>query len=270
MRDLQDRIMMITGAASGIGRATALEFAAQGCHLVLCDINEEELKRVEAEIREKGRQVLAMKADVSREEDIAALADKAFSEFGRVDIAMSNAGISLIEHTHLLERADWDRIMGVNFFGTVHVIKHFLPPMVERTEGHLVITASGMGLVASPFNATYAASKFALVGLAESLCSEMALYNVGVTTLCPGVVYTKIFDAIEVRRFSRDMVHALIGGITPERFARIVVKGVKNNKGVMPISGLTKFALGIKRISPALHQWTQKQAAKMYVKKFAE
>jgi len=263
MKDLRDKVMLITGAASGIGRACALEFADRGCYLVICDINDTDLDTVAGEIRRKGRRVLAMKTDVSDEQGVAALADRAFQEFGKVDIAMSNAGIAVVSPTHELERADWDRVMGVNFYGAVHVIRYFVPPMVERREGHLVVTASGMGLTGMPYAATYTVSKFALVGLTESLRPEMALHNVGVTTLCPAVVHTPMFQRAELRGFSDEARRGLMGGMSPERFARIVVKGVKKNKGLMVISGLTKTTYGFKRLSPSLYEWSLKGWARI-------
>jgi len=253
MRKLQDRVMLVTGAAGGIGRACALAFAERGCHLVLCDINETGLNRVAGEIRRKGRRALPVRADVSSEEDVKRAAAEALDAFGQVDIAMSNAGIALVAPTHTLERADWDRVMGVNFLGAVHVIRYFLPAMVERREGHLVVTASGMGLAGMPYAATYTASKFALVGLTECLRAEMAAHNVGVTTLCPAVVRTAIFQTAELRGFSEKARESLIGGMSPERFARIVVRGVVRNKGLMVISGLTKTTYGLKRLSPDLY-----------------
>jgi len=263
MKRLQDRVMLVTGAAGGIGRACALAFAGRGCDLVLCDIDEPGLGRVAEEVRSKGRRALAVRADVSREEEVRGVAEQAFSTFGRVDIAMSNAGIALVAPTHTLERADWDRIMGVNFFGAVHVIRHFLPPMVQRKEGHLVVTASGMGLTGMPFAATYTASKFALVGLTEALRAEMAVHRVGVTTLCPAVVKTAIFETAELRGFSEKARENLMGGMSPERFARIVLKGVTKNKGLMVISGLTKTTYGLKRISPDLYQFVLNGWAKL-------
>ena len=196
-------------------------------------------------------------------EDIKTLAEKAFAEFGKVDIAMSNAGIALASPTHILERSDWDRILGVNFFGAVHVIRHFVQPMVTRREGHLVVTASGMGLTGMPYAATYTVSKFALVGLTEVLRPEMSLYNVGVTTLCPAVVRTPIFERTELKGFSDEMRHQLIGGMSPEKFAGIALKGVKKNKGIMVISGLTKTTWGIKRLSLPLFQLYLKGWARM-------
>jgi len=263
MKRLQDRVMVITGAAGGIGRGCALEFAERGCHLVLCGIDEPGLSRVAEEVRRKGRRALPVKVDVSKEEDVKNAADKAFSEFGKVDIAMSNAGIALVAPAHTLERADWERTMGVNFFGATHVIRHFLPAMVERKEGHLVVTSSGMGLTGMPYAATYTASKFALVGLTECLRAEMAVHNVGVTTLCPAVVKTAIFEKAEMRGFPEKARDNLIGGMSPEKFARIVVKGVQKNKGLMVISGLTKTTYGLKRLSPTLYQFMLKEWAKL-------
>jgi len=265
MRDLQNRIALVTGAASGIGRATSLALADEGCHLVICDVQEEALEQVAAEIRLKGREVLNRRCDVSEEADMKGLAQAAFERFGKVDIAMSNAGIAIGGRSHLLETHHWRKVIGVNLWGAIHTLIYFVRPMVEREEGHWVVTASGMGLVAAPFMATYATTKFALVGLTECVRAELAQHNVGLTTLCPAVVKTAIFQSMELHGF-QDRVRGLLhytGGMTPERFARKVVKGIKQNKGFMIFSGLTHLTFGLKRLSPGLHERSLKQFARL-------
>jgi len=256
MKNLRDRVAMVTGAASGIGKATSLALADEGCHLVLCDIQEEALEEVAGAVRKRGREVLAQRCDVSREADVKRLAAAAFKRFGKVDIAMSNAGIAVGGQSHLLEKSHWDRVLGVNLWGAIHTLIHFVRPMVERKEGHWVVTASGMGLVAFPYMATYTTSKFALVGLTECVRAELAAHHVGVTTLCPAVVRTPIFQNVEMIGFQdriREMVH-LTGGMSPERFARKVVKAIQANKGFVMFSALTRVTYGIKRLSPFLHE----------------
>jgi len=263
MKDLRGRIAMVTGAASGIGRATALALADEGCHLVLCDIQEEALAEVAGEIREKGREVLSRPCDVSKETHMKSLARESFKHFGKVDIAMSNAGVAIGGQSHLLESRHWRKVLGVNLWGAIHTLIHFVRPMVERKEGHWVVTASGMGLVAAPYMATYATTKFALVGLTECVRAELAGHNVGLSTLCPAVVKTPIFDNMELHGF-QDRVRYFLhytGGMTPETFARKVVKGIKANRGLMLFSGLTRVTYGLKRLSPSLHEKSLKTLA---------
>ena len=137
MKNLQGRVVMVTGASGGIGRATALAFADEGCDVVICARREGELNDVADQIRAKGRRALAVPTDVGKEEDVKSCAEKAFAEFGKVDIAFSNAGIAVNAQSHLLEKADWEKTMNANFYGAVHVVRYFVRPMVERKEGHL-------------------------------------------------------------------------------------------------------------------------------------
>jgi len=254
MKDLRGRVVMITGANSGIGKASALAFADEGCDLVICARREPELIQVANQIKAKGRQVLAIPTDVGKEEEVKILAEKAFAEFGRVDVAFSNAGISLNGQTHLLEKADWEKVMNVNFYGAVHILRHFVRPMVERREGHFVVNSSGFGLTGAPYNTLYSTSKYALVGMTECVRAELAQYNVGVTTLCGGVVQTDIFKNAELRGFdekARDFFN-FVKGMPPEKFAKIVINAVKKNKGFVITDAMTKYSYGFKRYFPGL------------------
>jgi len=256
MKNLKDRVVLVTGASGGIGRATALAFAEEGSDVVLCDLREAELERVAEEIRRKGREALAVRADVAIEDDIKRLAEKAFERFGKVDVAFSNAGIALSGQTHLLEKADWEKVMNVNFYGAVHVFMYFVRPMVQRREGHFVVNSSGFGLTGAPYNTLYSTSKFALVGMTECLRAELAQYHVGVTTLCGGVVQTDIFRNAELKGFdekARDVFN-FFQGMTPETFAKIVVKAVKKNRGFVITDGMTRYSYMLKRCSPALFE----------------
>jgi short-subunit dehydrogenase len=255
MKDLKGRVAMVTGASSGIGRATALAFADEGCDVVVCARRKAELEELAEQIRAKGRRALAVPTDVSKEEEVKALAEISFAEFGKVDIAMSNAGTAVMGQTYKLDSSHWKKVLDVNLWGAIHTLIYFIPPMVARREGHLVVTASGMGLVAAPYAATYATSKFALVGLTECLRAELAVHNVGVTTLCPAVVKTAIFEQSELIGFQDKLRFMLnyTGGMSPERFARKVIKGIKENKGLMPISVLTHVTHNMKRFAPALY-----------------
>ena len=265
MKDLRGRIAMVTGAASGIGKATSLALADEGCHLVICDIQEETLEEVAKGIMAKGREVLFQTCDVSKETDMKKLAKSAFERFGKVDIAMSNAGIAIGGQSHLLDKKHWDKVLGVNLWGAIYTLIHFVRPMVERKEGHWVVTASGMGLVGLPYMATYTTSKFGLVGLTECVRAELAAHNVGVTTLCPAVVKTPIFESVELIGFQDRVRHMLhyTGGMSPEQFARKVIKGIKKNKGFMMFSALTRITFGLKRLSPYLYEKNLMQIAKL-------
>ncbi len=261
MKNLEGRVVMVTGASGGIGKACALAFADEGCDVVIFARRQSVLEEVADQIRAKGRRALAVAGDVGKEEDVRDAAEKAFAEFGKVDIAFSNAGISINAQTHLLEKSDWEKVINTNMYGAVHVIRYFVRPMVERREGHLVVNSSGYGLTGSPYNTMYVTSKFALVGMTESLRAEVAQYNVGVTTLCGGVVNTDIFTNAELIGFkeeSRDLLK-YFKGMEPEKFAQIVVKAVKKNKGFLITDGMTRYSYAFKRMSPAMFELWIKQ-----------
>ncbi|MCU0822329.1 MAG: SDR family NAD(P)-dependent oxidoreductase [Spirochaetes bacterium] len=257
MRNLKGKVVMITGASSGIGKACAIAFAKEGCDLVICARRQKELDEVASEIKAMGRDVLTVTADVAKEEDIKKVAEAAFKKFGKVDIAMSNAGIAMPAQTHLLEKADWERVMNTNFYGCVHVIRYFLPPMAKRKEGHLIVNSSAWGLMGGPFNALYVTSKHALIGLSETIRAEMKRHNVGVTTLAGGYVKTEIFTKAEMKGFKDDTSGNInkfidkLPGPTPESFAKKVVRAVKWNRGLRVLTVDAKVMWWFKRAFPA-------------------
>lgn len=274
MKGLKGRVVMVTGASGGIGRAAALAFADEGCHVVLCGRREKELEGVKEEIRRRGREALAVRAEVAVEGEVRTLAEKSFARFGKVDIAFSNAGIALSGQTHLLEKADWEKVMNVNFYGAVHVLRYFVRPMVGRREGHFVVNASGFGLTGAPYNTRYSTSKFALVGMTECLRAELAQYNVRVTTLCGGVVQTDIFKNAELRGFDEKARDALsfFKGMRAETFAGIVIRAVKKDRGLVITDAMTKYAYLFKRCSPGLFEFWIRQMprfSKRYLKEDA-
>lgn len=257
MRNLKGKVVMVTGASSGIGRSCALAFAREGCDLVICARRQKELDEVAGEIKAMGRKVLAMTADVAIENDIKKLAEASFKHFGKVDIVLSNAGIAMPAQTHLLEKAEWEKVMNTNFYGFVHVIRYFVPPMVERKEGHVIVNSSGWGLMGGPFNALYVTSKHALIGLSETLRAELKRHNVGVTTLAGGYVKTDIFFKAELKGFKSDVrgnmkeLLAKLPGPTPDSFAKKVVRAVKWNRGLRVMTVDSKVMWWYKRAFPS-------------------
>lgn len=203
MEQLSGRVAVITGAAHGIGLALAQAFAAEGCALVLTDLEAAALERAAARLADAGAQVLAQPGDVAREADMDALAGAARARFGGAHILCANAGVTLAGRAISgLSAADWRWIMEVNVLGVVHTLTAFLPLLREADDAHVAVTASGVGsFTGSAFNAPYSASKAAVLSIAESLFRELKIEapHVGVSALCPGAVATTL-RAAERRR----------------------------------------------------------------------
>ena len=189
----RDRVAVISGGASGIGRAMANGFAARGAHLVLADIDEAALSLAEKELSEGGTRVLAVPTDVASRESVVALADATFRHFGAAHIVCNNAGIAMLGSLAQADPDDWDTTMAINFWGVVHGVDAFAQRLIEQKQGgHILNTASMAGLVGMEYLGIYCASKFAVVGLSESLERELRPHDIGVSVLCPMIVETNI------------------------------------------------------------------------------
>ena len=193
MKDLAGKVAVITGAGSGIGRAVALELAGAGVHVVVADLDPGSAQLVADEVAAKGVRGLAVATDVGDRASVEALAVTAYKEFGEVHVLHNNAGLALLLLLANTTDADWDLIMRVNLLGVVNGIQAFLPRMrAYDGEKHIVCTASMSGIVAFPTPGAYTATKYAVVGICETLRQEVAKDNIGVSVLCPGPVVTNI------------------------------------------------------------------------------
>lgn len=200
MKEFGGKVAVVTGAASGIGRAMAERFAAEGMKVVLADVEEGALARAEAELKGGGATVLAIPTDVSRAGDVEALAQRTVDTFGAVHVLCNNAGVSpVMGASWELTEPDWQWVLGVNLWGVLHGIRVFVPIMLKQDgEGHVVNTASMAGLVAGgPWWSTYGVAKHGVVNLSESLHRELAAVGsrVKVSVLCPAWVKTRLMDA---------------------------------------------------------------------------
>ena len=199
MRDVAGKVAVITGAASGIGRGMAESFAAAGMKLVLSDVEEEALDETTDALRGEGADVHAVVTDVSKAEQVQALADESVKRFGAVHVLCNNAGIGVPSGPSWeITLDDWKWTIDVNLMGVIHGVRSFVPIMMELgSESHIVNTASIAGLVAGGDLASYAVTKFGVVALSEHLCMELegAGAKTKVSVLCPGFVATKIMDS---------------------------------------------------------------------------
>jgi NAD(P)-dependent dehydrogenase (short-subunit alcohol dehydrogenase family) len=199
MRDVAGKVAVITGAASGIGRGMAESFAAAGMKVVLSDVEEEALTETTKALRDEGAEVHAVVTDVSKAEQVKALADESVKRFGAVHVLCNNAGVAIPTGSSWETTLDdWKWTIDVNLMGVIHGVLSFVPIMLELgSESHIVNTASIAGLVAGADIASYAVTKFGVVALSEHLYLELerAGARTKVSVLCPGFVATKIMDA---------------------------------------------------------------------------
>lgn len=198
METMKNRVAVVTGAASGIGKALSLAFAAEGSSVVLADVEDEALAAAKAEVEALGVTALAVKTDVTDEESVADLCSATLEAFGEVHILCNNAGVGgggLIKNQQLV---DWKWVIDVSLWGVINGLHHFLPHLIEAEDSHVVSTASVAGLMAVPGLAPYNAAKYGVVAIMETLHHEMMRdeeANLGVSVLCPGVVRTNIATA---------------------------------------------------------------------------
>ena len=198
MQSFTGKVAVVTGAGSGIGRALAERFAAEGMKVVVADVEAEPLARVEADLHARGTEVLAVRTDVSQASDVEALAEQTLAAFGGVHVVCNNAGVAVTKASWDHTIADWEWVLGVNLWGVIHGVRVFVPILLRQgTEGHVVNTASMAGLIPSGFKPSYDVSKFGVVALSEALFQELADVDasVKVSVLCPGFVNTRIMES---------------------------------------------------------------------------
>ncbi|MCX2934974.1 SDR family oxidoreductase [Mycobacterium sp. CVI_P3] len=231
--------VLVTGAASGIGRATALRLAREGAELYLTDVNSEGLEQTVADVRTLGATVPEHRAlDISDYHEVAHFAADIHTRHPAMDIVMNIAGISAWGTVEHLTHQHWRSMIDVNLMGPVHVIETFLPPMVAAGRGgQLVNVSSAAGLVALPWHAAYSASKFGLRGLSEVLRFDLARHNIGVSVVVPGAVNTPLVDTVHIAGVDRDhpKVQRLVGlfsghAVSAEKVADRMLTGIAKNR----------------------------------------
>jgi NAD(P)-dependent dehydrogenase (short-subunit alcohol dehydrogenase family) len=247
MKQLEGKVAVVTGGASGIGLAMAHRFAAEKMKLVLLDIEEPALAAAERALRERGASVLAIRTDVSRSADLEAAAARATAAFGIAHVICNNAGVGgWPGRTWEISEADWDWVLSINLRGVISGIRVFLPPLLASgEEGHIVNTASMAGVTSIPYMSAYTVAKHGVVALSEVLAKELELASarVGVSVLCPGFVKTQIHNSernrpAELRAELSGAGPAMMQAITqlvesgqpPESTADHVVRAIRDSR----------------------------------------
>ena len=251
MKHFKNKVAVITGAGSGIGRAIANRCGQVGMKVVLADIEQQALDRAEQELKSIGAGVMAVRTDVSSADSVEALAQKALHAFGGVHLLFNNAGVGAGSTVWDSTLADWQWVMGVNFWGVIHGIRAFMPLMLAQdTECHIVNTASVAGLLPYHPSAPYQVTKHAVVALSENLYFSLAQRNakIKVSVLCPGWVKTRILESERNRpeeylnpsqqqilspeneAIMQEMRQAVEAGMSPDHLAGFVFDAIREEK----------------------------------------
>ncbi|GAA3517305.1 SDR family oxidoreductase [Aeromicrobium panaciterrae] len=237
MTDINGKLVLVTGAASGIGRATAEVAAERGARVILTDISP--LNETISTITAAGGNVAYAKSlDITDVEAVKAFAGEVHDAHGSVDVVMNVAGISAWGTVSALEHKHWRSMVEVNLMGPIHIIEAFVPTMVDAGRGgHLVNVSSAAGLIGMPWHAAYSASKFGLRGVSEVLRFDLRRHGIRVSLVCPGGVNTGLTETIEVagvdkssKAFRKAQAHFKKRAVTPHHAARAILKGVSRNR----------------------------------------
>jgi len=263
MKDLSGKRCLVTGAASGIGRATAIAAADKGAVLLLTDIQAEALDAVVAEIRAGGGTVAYVKpADVTDHEAVAAMAAEAHAEGGSVDVVMNVAGVSTWGTIERLRHSDWRKMVEVDLMGPVSVLECFVPPMILAGRGgHVVNVSSAAGLFGLPWHGAYSAAKFGLRGVSEVLRTDLRRHGIGVSLVCPGAVRTPLVGTVEIVGLDREgpAMRKLVErferhAVSPERVATKILAGIERNRFLVFTSADIHALHLVERYMPPLYR----------------
>ena len=240
MEHLTGKVAVVTGGASGIGRALCLAFAGEGARVVVADLDEAGMAETAAGVMTAGAKAVTVTTDVSKLASVQALAERAWKELGGVHLVCNNAGVAIYGGLESATHHDWEWVLGVNLWGVIHGIEAFVPRMIgQKQPGHVVNTASMAGLIASQGLGVYNTSKYAVVGLSETLQKDLRPYNIGVSVLCPLGVSTNIRNSERSRPPElrnpdgppeTDGIQLIGRYLTPEDVAGRVLRAVKANR----------------------------------------
>jgi short-subunit dehydrogenase len=254
MADFKDKVVVITGAAHGLGEATARAFASRGSRLALCDIDGDSLQQVKGMLETRGVEVMTGIVDVTQPHQFEEFSERVYGEFGQVDVLVNNAGVVLAGRMEDMTLEDWKWIIDINIWGVVNGTHFFYPRMARRGSGHIVNIASAAGLTPLTLLSAYSGTKSAVVSMTRAWRAEGAIHGVGFTAVCPGVMNTNIAKSIRIRT-GTDFKQLPPPGERANRFiaskrydpanvAEAIVRAVEKNKSVVPV-GIETHALDL-------------------------
>jgi NADP-dependent 3-hydroxy acid dehydrogenase YdfG len=245
--NLSGAVAVVTGASSGIGRATALALAKEGTRVALAARNRSELEATAAEISARGGEALVVPTDVCDRAQVERLVEAAVERWGKVDVLVANAGAYVRKPALELGVEEIERSLAVNFYGALYPVLALLPRMIERGRGQIVLVDSIDGRKALPGDAPYAVAKFALSGLGQALRQELRPHGIGVTIVYPGRVDTAMIAELRVPRISRKL--------SPGRIARAIVAAIRRNRAEVLVPRLGRLLLLVDLLSPRAGDW---------------
>lgn len=274
MKNFKDKVVVVLGAASGIGRSSAIAFAKEGAKLHISDIREKEIMKVAEEIKAMGGKATAYHVDSTSRDGVKNFADAVFKAEGRVDVLHNNAGMSYGCPVEELSLEDWEKIINLNLWGVIHGVHFFLPGMIKQGgESHIVNTASAAGLTAAPSLSAYCTTKYAVVGLSEVMNIELPRYGIHTTALCPGIINTGLVAETRITlkdSKGREIKDRLVEfykkkGVSPDVVAKDVLKAVRKKIPIKASPNSHVYPLWImRRISVRLFQFMMRKGSKKF------
>ncbi len=262
MNPFTDKVAMVTGGASGIGRALCEGLGRRGAMVIVADINNKGAHQVAATITKKGGRAHAADLDVSKSAQVKQVMHDVVKEYGHLNYLFNNAGIAVIGETLDMAPEHWRRTININLWGVIHGTAIAYRVMAKQGFGHIVNTASAAGLVPIPGLTAYTATKHAVVGLSLALRVEAARLGVKVSVVCPGIIRTNIPQAATYLKIDREVALSLVHSVRMmdvDKCARVILRGVARNKAVIKVTPFAYIISWLYRLHPALmNPWYRK------------
>ena len=247
--NFKNKVVVITGASSGIGEAAAKQFAKKGANIVLVARRKDKLEEVEKKLSKYSIKILVQVCDVSDKEQVKQMSEKVIDIFSKIDILVNNAGFVIYGKVEELSIEDIESQMQTNYFGMINCTKYFLPHFLKQNSGHMVNVASVGGSFGVPGIASYCATKFAMLGFSEGLHHELHETNVGVTVVSPIMVRTALFDHPSIKNFTK---YATGISLSSETVANAIVKAANSSRLEIVVPSVVRIGIWFKRTFPFL------------------